>query len=749
MDVALASAAPPESDQTRLRNSSYRPDIDGLRAVAILAVVGFHAFARYIPGGYAGVDIFFVISGFLISGIIVRDLQRGKFSSAEFYIRRIKRIFPALVLMLITVWGVGWLILLPDDYQALGKDILAGAGFATNLSLYEDYEWYFGLGTNPLVHLWSLGIEEQFYLLWPVLLLIVWKLTDRRLLWICAITLTSFALSVIASRSDPNGCFYLPWNRLWELSSGAVLACAQVAPAPQTRYLKMLRRALPWSRPILTASVRGVLGAALIVGSIVVLDDRIVFPGWWALAPSSGALLLISAGRASWINARLLSTRTMVFIGLISYPLYLWHWPVLVFARVLGGSGMTIWISVAALLIATVLAIVTYQYFELPLRHSPNRRLVVAGLSVSMAICAVLGLMVFTQELRPRSESDIVEKFVRAATEDWLPNGASTAGARYVRWAHWTVALDRPVKVGAAPRQVVFIGDSNMQQYYLRITRLLAEHPQNSHSAIVAVGSGCAPAVMEMLRFQVPIPNVSLAPCRKTVQQGLAYARSPSVDTVVLGAHWYRYLVDLTDGGRFSTDAVLGDLRRMIAGFIKDGKRVYIVLNIPRGNEFDPRQMVQWTLLSPGFRISIHNAGTADIIKLVGPADDRIREVAQSTGAVVIDPLEFLCNSTVCPAISPGGDPMYKDGSHLRPSYVRDHVQFLDQTILDVDGKAAAQPSLDAISPDPRRRVPLLSECCKSRGTASLPQFDGLQSKDVLRDSSNRFPALRTASSPR
>jgi len=192
---------------------SYRPDIDGLRAIAVLAVMAFHATPGFLPGGFAGVDVFFVISGFLISKIILRALAQRNFSCLDFYARRVLRIFPALILILIAVWVCGWLLLLPDKYQLLGEHTVAGAGFMANFSLYGDFGWYFGLGTDPLLHLWSLGVEEQFYLLWPLFLIAIWKFGQRRLFLIVTVATLSFVLNVTAASSYPLACFYLPWNR--------------------------------------------------------------------------------------------------------------------------------------------------------------------------------------------------------------------------------------------------------------------------------------------------------------------------------------------------------------------------------------------------------------------------------------------------------------------------------------------------------------------------------------------------------
>lgn len=203
----------------------YRSDIDGLRAVAILSVVGFHAFPFWVKGGFVGVDIFFVISGFLISTIIFGNLERNTFSFIEFYSRRIKRIFPALLVVLIACFAFGWFALLADDYKQLGKHMAAGAGFASNIVLWNESGYFDKAAeTKPLLHLWSLGIEEQFYIVWPLLLWFAWKSRFNLLAMTFSVVAVSFVLNVRGIRTDAVAAFYSPQTRFWELLVGSVLA---------------------------------------------------------------------------------------------------------------------------------------------------------------------------------------------------------------------------------------------------------------------------------------------------------------------------------------------------------------------------------------------------------------------------------------------------------------------------------------------------------------------------------------------
>ena len=361
-----------------LPSDRYRPDIDGLRAVAVLAVVAFHAFPEAVRGGFIGVDIFFVISGFLITGIVARELDAGKFSLATFYARRVRRIFPALIVVLAAVMVLGWLWMLPQAYRQLSSDAFASAAFSANIALmlqsgYFDVE----AAKRPLLHLWSLGIEEQFYLAWPLLLLLAARLRIG-LIWVaCALGLASFILNVALIDRDPVATFYLPFTRAWELLAGGVLACG---------WKKIDQGGL-------ASNLRAGAGAVLIAFSAAILDPHRAFPGWWAVLPVAGSVLVLSAP-AAWGNRRLLSGKTMVWFGLISYPLYLWHWPLLVFFSIIKFKDLT---SVERLLVvglSIALSWATYRLVETPFRFGRPIPLKVASLAGAMALVALAGLVV-------------------------------------------------------------------------------------------------------------------------------------------------------------------------------------------------------------------------------------------------------------------------------------------------------------------------------------------------------------------
>jgi peptidoglycan/LPS O-acetylase OafA/YrhL len=339
--------------------AAYRADIDGLRAVSILLVVGYHAQPSLIPGGFIGVDIFFVISGFLITRIILSQSEANTFSFLEFYARRIRRIFPALIVVMAVTYLLGWLFLLPDGFALLGKNIAAGVAFVSNLFQLTQLGYFApDAAENPLLHLWSLGIEEQFYIFWPPALLIIgWK---WRRTWMLAIATASFGISLLIFFGYKDWSFYSPISRAWELLAGGILA---------TNYADALERGK--QRIPQLENLLGGLGAAAMIFAAIALNKESLFPGVYALLPVLGAVLIILAPN-SLLNRTLLSSPQMVWIGLISYPLYLWHWPLLSYLGIVRNgnpNAVEIW---AAVLIAIALSWLTFRFVETPLRRQKN-----------------------------------------------------------------------------------------------------------------------------------------------------------------------------------------------------------------------------------------------------------------------------------------------------------------------------------------------------------------------------------------
>jgi len=343
----------------------YRPDIDGLRAVAVISVILYHAFPVSFPGGFIGVDIFFVISGFLISSIIFSGLENNNFSLGQFYLRRIRRILPSLLTVTIASLIIGWFTLMPNELEQLGRHIASAAVFIINFVLSGESGYFDNPETKPMLHLWSLSVEEQFYFFWPLLLIFVWKRKFNFLNLTALIGVISFATNIyLINNGQSTGAFFLPIPRFWELMAGGILA-----------YINLHRPALNQR----FKNLQSLTGLLLLVLGFWFIKSGTEFPGWWALLPVGGAVLIISAGSQSWINQKILSNKPVVWIGLISYPLYLWHWTLLSFGKIL-----LLWeifnfnqsrINGIIVIISIFLAYLTYTLVEKPLRFNKSKKI--------------------------------------------------------------------------------------------------------------------------------------------------------------------------------------------------------------------------------------------------------------------------------------------------------------------------------------------------------------------------------------
>jgi peptidoglycan/LPS O-acetylase OafA/YrhL len=384
-----------------LTHPKYRADIDGLRAVAVLSVVGYHAFPTLVGGGFIGVDIFLVISGFLISSILFENLQANRFSFSEFYSRRIRRIFPALVVVLSAVLILGWFWLLADEYQQLGKHIFGGSAFVSNFMFLEESEHYFdnAAETKSLLHLWSLGIEEQFYIVWPLLLWCVWKHNYKWTAITIPVLTVSLILNFAIARRHPAADFFLPITRFWELSIGTLLADPKLDIGSIISNIH--KRFAPFSPKLDVTRVNNLqeigslFGFFLIGVGLLVIDQSRLYPFSWALLPTLGGALIIASSARTWFNRTILANRVLVWFGLISYPLYLWHWPLLSFATILEAGAPPTSVRIAVVILSILLAWLTYVFIERPIRFGKYPTVKTFGAITGMVAAGSIGWVIF------------------------------------------------------------------------------------------------------------------------------------------------------------------------------------------------------------------------------------------------------------------------------------------------------------------------------------------------------------------
>lgn len=644
--------------QPHLIHPKYRPDIDGLRAVAILSVVLFHAFPQSMSGGFVGVDVFFVISGYLISTIVFSSLERDRFSILEFYERRIRRIFPALFVVMFASFLFGWLFLYADEYEQLGKHLAAGAGFVSNFILWRESGYFDNLAeTKPLLHLWSLAVEEQFYVFWPLLLAFVWKRNWSFLKITAAIAVISFASNLYLMNQHPVAAFYLPFSRFWELMAGGILA-----------YVTLHRPGLNGSH----RNAQSILGFSLLFAALLLLDKSRDFPGWWAMLPTLGAFFIISAGPDALLNRKILSNPLMLWIGWISYPLYLWHWPLLSFARIVEGEHVSGKMTVLAIVAAFGLAWLTFAFVEKPFRFAMRKGQAVVMLLFLMAGILGLGGLSASGMILQRIHGPSIDRILEAESDWGFPDEFSSF--------HFGREIFH--RIGSPSRDAeVFLGDSHADQYSPMIAHWMKQG--NSDTVYFVTHEGC-----------LPIPgifekNSGRGECdayRKSMKEFLN--GRTDIGTVIVGACWSCYFIRDNGASRWGGESVSQPaMKKMamekLASFLVSlgrNHRVFLLLDNPTGAIFDPRHYLEGGRFSGVSAISL--PGAMQVPEEQIELRRELTDLAKSANAGIIDPFDILCGKDGhCMVSGRNGDPVYIDTNHLRAAFVREHADFMERIV--------------------------------------------------------------------
>lgn len=669
----MTSSCKEKEEQKTATHFTYRPDIDGLRAIAVLLVIGFHAFPGRIRGGFIGVDIFFVISGYLITSLILQDLDNQQFSFADFYSRRIRRIFPALFTVLAAVLAFGWFALLPDEYRQLGKHIAGGAGFISNLILWKE-SGYFDIASElkPLLHLWSLGIEEQYYILWPLFLYLLWKKRYNLLTGTVLIALLSFGINLALYKKNPVADFYFPGSRFWELLAGATLAYLMLNTF-QSTWIKTLREKRDTllhhliyadknqtQKQHLYSNLLSILGILLIAFAAYKLTKSHPFPGKWALLPVLGAVFLIAAGPQATINRHILSKRPLVWIGLISYPLYLWHWPLLSFARIIEGETPSRTIRIGLVVLSFILAGLTYVLVERPIRFGAYRKAKVAGLAIAVALLGLAGLYVKNTRGLPKRAN--VVAYEKAAQQLIAPLAKDEAGMAYVG-REKCEALRYCSHSGTDFAQTVaVIGDSHAHSAYPGIAKLGKKMGFNTvllgrlFPEIVVTGTwpeykGRLPEIINIILKKPDIRQVFLVSrvriylegkhnfIRHETPQHIEKLRENRVSVRVFQGWWQGIADTLKAAGK--EVIIVGDNPELFADPHDYVKRPFL---------FTKRERAFPVLLKQ------------DVLAYQKEALALLHEIK---GATVISPVDAFCASGECRVFDEEGVPFYYDDDHL------------------------------------------------------------------------------------
>lgn len=628
----------------------YRPEIDGLRAIAILAVVFFHADLGF-SGGYVGVDVFFVISGFLITTLIIRDLEHGTFSFASFWERRTRRILPAMFVLTMAVLIGGWALLLPADFQSLGRSALALAVFCANIHFWLDSGYFAEPSTEkPLLHMWSLAVEEQFYFVIPLALWGAWKwsvLRSRpRLLGVFGAAFAlSLAISIFRVGSNPSSTFFLLPTRAWELLAGSLLA---ILPPAFSRA------------PVSVRQVASALGLILLVWPIFVYQKDTVFPGSAALPPCLGAALVIwSNGASQTLIGRLLSLRPVVFVGLISYSLYLWHWPLFAFGTYWSIGATPFRLRLILLAGGFLLAVLSWRFVEIPFRKRQvfgSRRAILAAGVGALAMVFMLGAILvvnhgfpqrLTDEARSYAEGKLDSSFINELTnEDVTKGGLVPLG-------------DAAVTV---PTMLVW-GDSHAMAAMQAFDSYLKEQHRSGRAA---TRSQQAP-VLGFHRSE----RRSRADSLEFNESVFKWLKENPVRDVVLVGYWKFYTRD-AKGPSAENSPVCDPLvySEMVEGLLNTverikltGARPWILLDVPVHSFDVPQMLTRSVIFKQHFTAS---CAKPDGSNGLGGTDMETILKIQQAGAYVIDPRSrFLDPTGTYYRITDRQVSLYYDSNHL------------------------------------------------------------------------------------
>jgi peptidoglycan/LPS O-acetylase OafA/YrhL len=632
--------------------SVYRPDIDGLRAIAIVSVVFYHYGFWQFSGGFVGVDVFFVISGFLITGLIHREMEEDRFSIRRFYERRIRRIFPALFVMLAVATAAAAILLFPTDFERYADSLFATAFFASNFEFWREVG-YFDVGAEwkPLLHLWSIAVEEQFYLVFPALLLLIGTQSRRKLL---IATGALFALSLVFSMwavaHAPSTAFYLLPSRFWELMLGAMLALAQL-PQPSSRAVR---------------ETIGILGLGMIAAAVFFYTRWQSFPGAAALLPCIGAALLIHAGESRTLTHRLLSLKPVVFVGLISYSLYLWHWPLLVFTQIALNRVLLPWESWILIALSVALATLSWRFVEQPIRRRANIRRgpLFAGAVSAIAVTALCGFGVaYANGLPQRMQPEIRRILAEEANHEPRMDICFGLTAQDVR-------AGRLCRIGSTRTQApsfLLWGDSHADALLPAVEKVAEAH---GRAGLFAATNSCAPLL--------GVNRPDALKCKPFNDAVARLAMRAEIRDVILDARWSKNAYGTARGegdGRIypydnegqgtdlaSTEAVFyRGLERTVRALTTAGKHVVIVASVPEAGFSVPRVMAH--LRMAGNR----SDPTRDLHEFLAHQKfifDTLAAMKKKYGVKILYPHQILCASGAC-ELALNDRPLYRDEHHL------------------------------------------------------------------------------------
>ncbi|MEP3477693.1 MAG: acyltransferase family protein [Fuerstiella sp.] len=673
MTDIVGSNEPSQQPDRIVEGFCYRPDIDGLRAIAVLAVVLFHAGLGF-PGGYVGVDVFFVISGFLITSLIIKDLEQDKFSLVGFWERRVRRIWPPLIVMSVGCLLAGWFYLLPDDYQELGESTVWQNLFASNIFFWRESGYFEGpADEKPLLHTWSLAVEEQFYLFLPLLLSVVAKVNrlSRRFLVsaFAAGIVASLALSVYGVAHHPGATFYLLPTRVWELLLGSLLSVLSIRFLPRNHRV---------------SEFAGALGLIAIAVPCFLYDEATPFPGLSATIPCFGTALVIwssmPTGTAGVANqtlvGKLLSNRGLVFVGFISYSLYLWHWPVFVFAKHSSFFPLSLGDRVKLLGLSFFLAVVSWKFIETPFRLKAvfakrNQLFKLSGAISTLVVVSGVAIMV-ASGIQSRFSNEALT-FIQAQDDREFTTNQTLEEVEAGR-------LPRFGKASSERRPSVLLwGDSHAHSAMPALDKILK---QRGLVGVVATHSATSP-VLDY--YRLPQNGYGLRESAPKFSRAvLSYAETVDIKEVILVGCWVSDHESVASGGTIGFDEAI---LRTISELRNIGCRVWVMLQVPTHPVDVPRALVYSA--TRNIKLDEIAAKPSKWNGLYGDGSEFLQR-AITAGARLLNPRpEFLDPKGYYFMMAKDGCPLYVDKGHLTAAGSRLILApFFDRSLPDDFGQS-------------------------------------------------------------
>ncbi|WP_017445373.1 acyltransferase family protein [Gayadomonas joobiniege] len=608
----------------------FRKDINGLRAIAVISVVLFHFNPDWVPGGFAGVDVFFVISGFLMTSIILSGLESQSFNLAKFYIARANRIIPALAMLSAVLLAFGFILLTNIDYAVLGKHVASSMLFISNIGYWFEAGYFDSRSHEKwLLHTWSLSVEWQFYILYPIVLKILASFLSinnlKKLLLISTIVL--FALSAYATYKSPQASYFLLPTRAWEMMVGGIAFCYPVALSARV------------------GKVTELLGILMIVVAYVYITPDDYWPGYLAALPVGGAFLVILASRESSIFT---SNFLFQYLGKWSYSIYLWHWPLVVLIYWYSLDSLYIYLGI---LLSIVLGFLSYKYIE-AYRFKGDFRSFMSLINCKpilfSIVISLIGYGVYTSEgldvrFSPETRLKYKEAFEAHKDEEY-PEPNLVIGGNLIRFIE-----------GTSDENILFIGASHIAQTYP-----YAKINHGKYNVYYLTEHGC---------FLTPSFKKGVQDC-SNIQNYKALFQNINFSKVVTSFYLFRAAIPEDE---VQAEAVVANRIKEYDEFLKFAKQhtdeLYLVLGEPTGDEFDPKLSIRH-----GLSLFVTKQAMVESHEVSYKALEKLKELQD---VVIIDPLEFFCTD-ICPTIGENGKYIYYDKTHYRPWFAVEHLTFLE-----------------------------------------------------------------------